>query len=60
MYKIIVKNDINKIWCIESINLASYLFHGLIAIVKEPDSANMSTIYLNNDEDIYNSQRSAI
>lgn len=60
MYKIIVKHDINKIWCIESINLASYLFHGLIAIVREPDSANMSTIYLNNDEDIHYPQRSAI
>lgn len=35
MYKIIVKNDMNKIWCIESITLASYLFHGLIAIVKD-------------------------
>lgn len=60
MYKIIVKTDINKIWCIESVALASYLFHGLIAIVKEPDSANMSTIYLNNDEDIHYPQRSAI
>lgn len=60
MYKIIVKHDINKIWCIESVALASYLFHGLITIVKEPDSANMSTIYLNNDEDIHNPQRSAI
>lgn len=54
MYKIIVKNDINKIWCIESIILVLYLFYGLIVIVKEFDLVNMFIIYLNNDEDIYN------
>lgn len=53
MYKIIVKHDIKKIWCIIFVSwIDSYC--------KEPDLANISTIYLNNDEDIHNPQRSAI
>lgn len=60
MYKIIVKHDIKKNLVHRKHNFGFIFVSWIDSYCKGPDLANISTIYLNNDEDIHYPQRSAI